>query len=187
MELIEKLKSILKDNGVDEETAKAILAELEEAEEAKPEEESPAVPLEGEPEGEAIDQGEQEPEEGDAPAVEAAPLPEGEEAPIPEPLPEGTTDVTADIASAPVPEPEPAPIPQPDPEKEQLRTDLDELKKANEGLLARVDSLEEALRSAGVIEGEKPEKVGFTNPSAPANDPDDTDFSDFLRMANRKR
>lgn len=186
MELIEKLKSILEEKGVDEETAKAILAELEEAED-KPEEESPAVPLEGEPEGEAIDQEAQEPEEGDAPAIEAEAKPEGEEAPIPEPLPEGTADITAEVAAEPIPEPEPAPIPQPDPEKEQLRTDLDELKKANEGLLARVDSLEEALRSAGVIEGEKPEKVGFTNPGAPANDPDDTDFSEFLRMANRKR
>lgn len=178
MKIIEKLKTILEEKGIDEETSKEILAELDEGEgEPKPEEESPAVPLEETPK--ATDESQEEPgaKEAEAPAIEVPPEAEAPTEPTEPALP----------IEEPAEEVPPAPIPEADPKKEQLRNDLDELKKANEGLLARVDSLEEALRRAGVIEGEKPTQVGYNKPSAPANDGEDVDLASFFAKANRKR
>ena len=169
MDLLEKLKAILAEKGIDEEIQTEILAELD----GKPEEQT---------EGEAV------PSE-----TEVQPTPEGEEG-----EPKEETEVAPPVEEPPVPVEEPAEtleeeaLPEADPLAE-LKGQLDdvngkyeEAQKTIEALLARVDSLEEALRASGVIEGEKPVSYGVDKPTAPANDPIDDGLDDFFRKANRK-
>ena len=168
MDLLEKLKAILAEKGIDEETSTEILAELD----GEPE---------GQPEGEAV------PDE-----TEVQPTPEGEEG---EPKENPEVAPPVDEPSAPV-EPEELPPEEPLPEADplaELKGQLDDVngkyeesQKTIEALLARVDSLEEALRASGVIEGEKPVTYGVDKPTAPANDPIDDGLDDFFRKANRK-
>ena len=169
--LLDKLKAILAEKGIDEEIQDEILAELD-----------------GEPEGQPV--GEAEPEEAE---VQPAPEVTEEEPKIEEEAPS--------VEEAPVPVEEPVeapieaetPLPEADPFNE-LKGQLDEVSgkyeesvKTIEALLARVESLEEALRASGVIEGEKPsEPYGVHKPTAPANDPIDDGMDDFFREANRK-
>lgn len=170
MDLLEKLKAILAEKGIDEEIQTEILAELGGEPEGQPEGE--AVPNETEvqptPEGE-----EGEPKENPevAPPVEepSAPVEQpAEELPPEEPLPEA--DPLADLKG----------------QYDDLNGKYEESQKTIEALLARVDSLEEALRASGVIEGEKPVTYGVDKPTAPANDPIDDGLDDFFRKANRK-
>ena len=168
MDLLEKLKAILAEKGIDEEIQTEILAELD----GEPE---------GQPEGEAV------PDE-----TEINPTPEGEEG---EPKKNPEVAPPVDEPSAPV-EPEELPPEEPLPEADplaDLKGQLDDVtgkyeesQKTIEALLARVDSLEEALRASGVIEGEKPVTYGVHKPTAPANDPIDDGLDDFFRKANRK-
>ena len=168
MDLLEKLKAILAEKGIDEEIQTEILAELDGEPEGQPEGE--AVPNETEinpaPEGE---EGEPKEETEVAPPVEEPSAPvEPEELPPEEPLPEA--DPLADLKG----------------QYDDLNGKYDEAQKTIEALLARVDSLEEALRASGVIEGEKPVSYGVDKPTAPANDPIDDGLDDFFRKANRK-
>ena len=151
-ELIEKLKSVLIEKGVDEGTSNEILAELDAGEAPIAEEPSPA------------------PENETEPVEEAVPI----EAPNPEEVitGDGEGEVTEAV------------IPQPTFDFEGLQSKLDESNKTIEALLARVESLEEALKNANVIEGEvKP--VGFNKADAPDKEPIDDGLGDFLRRANR--
>lgn len=170
MDLLEKLKAILAEKGIDEEIQTEILAELE----GEPE---------GQPEGEAV------PNE-----TEVQPTPEGEEG-----EPKEETEVAPPVEEPPAPVEEPAeelppeePLPEADPladlkgQYDDLNGKYEESQKTIEALLARVDSLEEALRASGVIEGEKPVTYGVHKPTAPANDPIDDGLDDFFRKANRK-
>lgn len=85
----------------------------------------------------------------------------------------------------PVEEP-PAEIPQePQFDFEGMQRDFDELRKTNEALIARVEALEEALKGAGVIEGEKAKPIGSEKTSAPAKDPLDDGLASFLTRANK--
>ena len=168
MDLLSKLKAILAEKGIDEEIQTEILAELD----GKPEEQ---------PEGEAV------PSE-----AEEQPTPEGEEG---EPKEETEEAPPVDEPPVPVEEPTeelPPELPEADPLAE-LKGQLDDMngkyeeaQKTIEALLARVDSLAEALRASGVIEGEKPEvPYGVDKPTAPSKEVDD-DIDDFFRQANRK-
>ena len=168
--LKEKLKKIFAEKGIDEGTTEEVLVELDrEEEEPKPEEQEPA-PIQEETTEEV--------------AVEDMPKPEEDEVALPEeePAPE----------AVPVPEEQPVEEPreiveQPQFDYDGLKADLDETKKTNDALLARVESLEEALRAAGVIDGEKPQKpYGVDKPSAPAKDPLDDDLDGFFAKVNRK-
>lgn len=164
--LKEKLKEIFADKGIDEETQEEVLAEVDKVEEQpKPEDES-------------------QPEVLEENAVEAEQV---EEMPKEEPevaLPE---EAPAEPVVEEIPQELPQEMPQPSFDFEGLKADLDETKKTNDALLARIESLEEALRSAGVIEGEKPQKpYGVDKPSAPGKDPLDDGLDDFFRKANRK-
>lgn len=166
-ELKEKLKSVLADNGIDEGIQDKILVELE----GEPKEEEPPVsdlpPVEEDKGTEALAQDEPLPEEGAVPPLE------GEATEVPPELP-------PEVPPTDVP-----PVPVFD--KEAYDHDMEELRKTNEALLARVDSLEEALRNAGVIEGEKKEQgFGFHKDNAPDKDPVEDGLDGFLARANRK-
>lgn len=168
-ELKEKLKSILADHGIDEGTTEQVLVELEEGKaEPKPEEQDQPIIQEENGTEEAI-QDEPQPEEGEIPPVEETlpPVPPVEEVP-PEVPP---------VEEPPVEQP---PLPDYD-------AKIEELKKTNEALLARVDSLEEALRKAGVIEGETEDEgeFGFHKDNAPAKEPIDDGLDDFFSRANK--
>lgn len=86
----------------------------------------------------------------------------------------------------PVEEP-PVEIPPQEPQFdfEGMQRDFDELRKTNEALIARVEALEEALKGAGVIEGEKAKPIGSEKTSAPAKDPLDDGLASFLTRANK--
>ena len=116
-ELKEKLKIVLQGNGIDEETALKVLAELDtQEEEPKAEEEGQSV------------------NEGQAVIDEAVAMEEPNPAPIPE--------------EPPVEEP----APQPQVDFADYENKLEEQNKTIEALLARVESLEEALKGAGTAE-----------------------------------
>ena len=166
--LAKKLAKLLVKVGLNEDKAAEIVDEVavELAEEGNPEVNDPVppegdpippLPPEEEPSGEPIPQ--EEP--GQEPAPQEVPVP-----PLP---PEGAVppEVPQEVPGQEVP-PEVPPIPQTDPtELEAVKAELEEQKKANEGLLARVDSLEKALKAAGILEG-TPESVGVEpNPTLP--------------------
>lgn len=167
--LKEKLKKIFAEKGIDEGTTEEVLVELDrEEEEPKPEEQEPA-PI-------------QEENAVEADKVEEMPKPEEGEEVLPEEAP---------AEAVPLPE-EPAEEPQeiveePQFDYEGMKAELEEYKKTVDALLARTESLEEALRAGGVIEGDKPEKgYGVDKPSAPAKDPVGDGLDEFFRQANRK-
>lgn len=169
--LKEKLKKIFAEKGIDEGTTEEVLVELDrEEEEPKPEEQDPA-PIQEETTVEADKVEEMPKEEPDEALPEEAPA---EAVPLPEEQPE--------------PKPEEAPIvEEPQIDYQELKAELDEYKKTVDALLARTESLEEALRAGGVIEGDKPEKgYGVDKPSAPAKDPVGDGLDEFFRNANRK-
>jgi len=171
-ELMEKLIAILGEKGIDEATTKEIVVELAE----KPEEGE--NPKETEPK-EAEEAKEKDPEE----KVEAKP----EEGEAPK---EETPDQSPSPAEEVPPEqPEQPQEPQIDIEAiskafEEMSAKVEEMGKANEALLNRIGSLEDALKQAGVIEGGVAE-VGYDSPKAPANDPTTDGLNDFFTRANR--
>lgn len=177
---IEKLKETLKANGIDDETIAKIIADMEK----KPEEGE--KPQEGdEPKGDEP-QGEGDPEKGeptptpedvnpeDVPSEnnEGDPqgegeLPPDEEVP-PTPNPEELPPEVPPEVVPPTPEepgPEVPPVPPFDPT--ELLGKIDEMGKSIEGLLARIGSLEDALKGAGVLEKSDDENIGFENQGLP--------------------
>ena len=135
------------------------------------------------------------------------PAPEGEEPVVPveepsaadpasvPPAEEGAPVVPPEVPVAPEGEPvSPVPV-TPGPEVppvvsleefNQVKSELEEQKKANEGLAARISSLEEALKSAGVIEGGASTEVGRETPVVPNPSAVDTTMDDVLREINHK-
>lgn len=163
-ELKEKLKLVLQGNGIDEETALKVLAELDtQEEEPKAEEEGQSAP-----EGQAVID--------EAVAMEE---PKGEE----------PNEVTPEEPTpAPIPE-EPVveePAPQPQFDFADYENKLDEQNKTIEALLARVESLEEALKGAGVLEGQT-SPVGYHKPEARDKDPIGDGLDDFFSRVNRRK
>lgn len=164
--LAKKLAKLLVKAGLDEDKVDDIVGQVEEelAEEGTqggdpvpPEGDPiPPTPTQEEPSGDPIPQEEPDQE----PEPQGDPVPPDEGAIPPEVPPQ-------EVPPQEVP-PELPPISQADPtEIEALKAELEEQKKANEGLLARVDSLEKALKAAGILEG-TPESVGVEpNPTLP--------------------
>ena len=168
--LKEKLRKIFAEKGIDEGTAEEVLVELDEGEETEPQEVDPA-PIPEEPTEEVADQDTPKPEEGE----EA--LPEEEPAPESVPLPE----------EAPVEEPQEPIVEQSNSDYETLKSELGEYKKTVDAMLARIESLEEALRAGGVIEsGNSDYAYGVDKASAPAKNPTDAGLDSLLRRINRK-
>lgn len=163
-ELKEKLKLVLQGNGIDEETALKVLAELDtQEEEPKAEEEGQSAP-----EGQAVID--------EAVAMEE---PKGEE----------PNEVTPEEPTpAPIPEEPPVeePAPQPQFDFADYENKLDEQNKTIEALLARVESLEEALKGAGVLEGQT-SPVGYHKPEARDKDPIGDGLDDFFSRVNRRK
>lgn len=82
---------------------------------------------------------------------------------------------------------EPVAAPELDPKYQELVAALEEQKKANEGLNARVKSLEDALRAAGILEGNVQPQVGFENPNLPESINGQGDIlGEVLSQINRK-
>ena len=163
-ELKEKLKLVLQGNGIDEETALKVLAELDtQEEEPKAEEEGQPAP-----EGQAVID--------EAVAMEE---PKGEEPN--EVTPEETTP-------APIPETQPVEetTPQPQVDFADYENKLEEQNKTIEALLARVESLEEALKGAGVLEGQV-SPVGYHKPEARDKEPIGDGLDDFFSRVNRRK
>lgn len=163
-ELKEKLKLVLQGNGIDEETALKVLAELDtQEEEPKAEEEG-----QSEPEGQAV--------KDEAVAME-------------EPKDEEPNEVTPEETTpAPIPETKPVEetTPQPQVDFADYENKLEEQNKTIEALLARVESLEEALKGAGVLEGQV-SPVGYHKPEARDKEPIGDGLDDFFSRVNRKK
>lgn len=68
----------------------------------------------------------------------------------------------------------------------ELEGKIEELEKANQGLLARIDALEEALEKVGVLEKEEGATVGIAESKTPYNSADDTTLDDVLDGINRR-
>lgn len=158
----EKLISLLKENGVEDEITEKIVAELkpEEAPEAEePKEELPEAPVIEEKEAPKEEEAEAKPAEEEAKAepADTEELDEGEHIELHEDHKE---------------------------EVDELKKSLDEHKAVIEGLLARVQSLEEALEKAGVLEEMKP--VGVDKALAEHRDHEEGGLEDFLGKINRR-
>lgn len=156
----EKLISLLKENGVEDEVTEKIVAELkpvdgikeEPKEELKEEvKEEKEAPKEEEAEAKPTE------EEAKAEPADTEELDEGEHIELHEDHHE---------------------------EAEELKKSLEEHKAVIEGLLARVQSLEEALEKAGVLEEEKP--VGVDKALAEHRDHEESGLQDFLGKINRR-
>ena len=168
---VEKLRAALVELGLEEDQIESALA-------AASGEEGPVDP-EGEGE-EPSTSGDIPVEEEVAPSEEPAPEGEDEEVPPQEEVPAESESVPP-VAEEPQPEvPPQEPVPEEVPPAEELppvppvpegvpladfeavKADLEEQKKANEGLASQIASLKEALVKAGVIEGKtKSERFFF--------------------------
>lgn len=177
MDLLEKLTLILSKKGVDEEIIKESLAELGEGEEPKPTEADPAE--EGKPvekkETQAEAQGE-EPE--DKPTEKDAPAPTEAPAEDVVPVEEANKAIEGAVAEA---------TEQAQAENEALKAQVDELSKTIEAVLKRCESLEEALKKAGVLDGDPKDFYGVDKATAPSRDGDESDLGSFLAEVNSRR
>ena len=128
-ELLMQLHDVLLKNGVDEETIKKTLDELD-VESEKEDVEEVALEEQTETPEEVVNEEEVTPEEVVAETEEV--LPPQEEVVAQEQMQQVNDELQARV--------------------DELGGTLDELQKANEGLLARIAALEEALTNAGVID-----------------------------------
>lgn len=194
--IAKKLKKLLAKAGLEEDKVDEVVEEVEAAlaEEDVPEEggnpeEAPLPPSEEE----AV---EEVPEEVvEEAAAEEVPPSEEEAAPGDGNIESALEELAAQEEGAvppegevpPTPDQELPPVPQVDPnEVAQLAADFGEAKKTIEGLLARIDSLEEALKASGVISNDS--KVGDETPRLTPNaNQDNADaFDDVLAVINGK-
>ena len=199
--LAKKLKKILAKAGLDEDKIDEVVEEVEEAtseevveEDGNPEEAQ--VPPTEEEGGEVPPEVVEEVVNEEQPAPQEAPL-EGE-APIEEvPPTDGSIEQALGELAAQeqgevpqevvAPTPDQAPLPPIDPTLvEELKTQLGEANKTIEGLTARIDSLEEALRSAGVISSDS--KLGDETPriTPNANQESEDAFDEIINHINGK-
>lgn len=179
--LLKAISETLGKLGLDEETVSAaaeeIVAKVGEEESPKEEEVNPPV----------------EPNEGEVPPSDesASAEPEGEVPPS-EPAPSDDVPPVEEVAD-PVPpteevvpptEPEVPPVPPFDPT--ELLGKIDELSKANEGLMARIQSLEDALKQAGIVDSSSSTAVGDETPNVPGEPSDEDVLTKQLNFLNRK-
>ena len=172
-EILSKLKDALLKNGVPEDVVEFSFNEAMSEPEAV--EEVPAEPVAEEIPPEVV---EEAPVEAEVPAEEELLPPEEEVAPeaqIEEPQPIVPPELLAQLQDQAG-------------QINELNGQIEELKKANEGLLARFESFSEALKQAGLIEGNiKPVDIGIHQPQALSNNPVDDPMDDVLARINSKR
>jgi hypothetical protein len=177
MDLLEKLTMILSKKGVDEEIIKESLAELGEGEEPKPteadpaEEEKPVEPKETQAEAQG-EEPEDKPTEKDAPAPTEAPAEDVV------PVEEANKAIEGAVQEATA---------EKEAENEELKAQVDELGKTIEAVLKRCESLEEALKKAGVLDGDPKDFYGVDKATAPSRDGDESDLGSFLAEVNSRR
>jgi len=192
--LAKKLEKLLAKAGLDEDKIDEILSEVAEAsaEEGVPNDVDP----EAVPEGEGEVQGDDVPTEElpveEVPQEEVVPQAEEEQVPPTDgSIENALNELAAQEQGGQVPPTEQAvpPVPQVDPSQiEQLVGDLGEAQKTIQGLLARIDSLEQALTQAGVISGggsQLGDEQGAITPSANHDASADV-FDDVLARLNGK-
>lgn len=188
-EIEEAVKSVEKDEVPEEESKEEVKVEVES--EPTPEE-SPVAEGEGEEEpSNEPEPVESEESEGEAPVEPEAPVVEGEVSPEPEaePVVEGVVDElpegVEEVSVGEEPQVEPA---ENQVDVQALISRLDESEKAREGLQARIDALESALKEAGVLgEGSIPSKEIGVDDGTRVNDyhDDDEQFESILNKINR--
>lgn len=195
--LLEKLRKILGKLGVEEGKIENIIDEVaNEGEEVdvanEPAPEEPTEPTE-EPMPEET--------EGEGVAEDNAPIPEPvEESPVVEepqpPVEEPSQDVNpADLipngeppVEQPMPEEPVPPVPSMEDHTQELLGQIDELQKANEGLITRIDALEKALKDSGIMTEEKGGvDVGVDNSRTPSNEEIYDPMPSVLSMINGHR
>lgn len=194
---LKRLKKELSKLGLDEEKQSKVIdivmsddADDDEAEEIVDEEVEKVEPEEdASPEGDGKSEDEvPEPVDPLAPVSEEEPV---EEPPVEDtPLPEGMEEVDPNQIGNEVPPVNPdEPVPNPTPETPTVDY---EARLAEQGELiaaqkARIDSLEQQLKAAGILtDASVTNQVGVDENSAPANDPMDDPVERVLREANRK-
>ena len=185
--LIEKLSGILAKLGLDEEAINGVIAELTAtSNEELANEENPQP--EGDPIPPAV-------EEQQVPPQDILPVPPVDETlgdlpPSDEPPVVDPTQVAEEQNVAPTEQVPPPPVIPPEllEQVAVIQSENEELKKANAGLEERLKSLEEALRSAGIIDGNNPvSQVGDPSPSAGSSDPTEDVLGSVLTQLNSKR
>lgn len=208
--LIKKLTKLLSKNGVEEEVIDKIVAELDGGKNPDEVADEGEVPGDEVPEDAPVEEGETTPEDvkGDvnesmakAPQEEAptndaeGPAPEAPTEDVPAPTPDPDEVNPADLIPAegevpPVTEGVEQPMTEgPDPLLE-YQAKIDDLNGIIEGLTARIDSLENALKTSGVMTEEGANEgtaAGLDNPRVPANNPADDPLNDILSKINRNR
>lgn len=199
---LEKLRELLSANGVDEETINKVVADLEKEDETKEDESTDTEEKTDENDGTPNDDGKSEEDEPNAesdPADEDDDLPPGtsdgangegnpaEEQPNPNEVPPADEVPPLPPEDEVPPVDEQPPVPPFDPT--ELLNQIQEQNKVIEGLTARIESLEDVLKSSGVLSGE--ESVGVDQPtvtpsnSASIDDAFDTILSDINKRAKR--
>jgi len=194
---IEKLRAALVEAGVEEGKIDEILEsvseeEVEETPEGKSEEEITSSETQEEAEEPSGEQEEKGEEEGEPSQEEGEPAPESVPEIPEEPQPELPPEEVVPVEEPPVEE-VPGEVPPVDvppqyvslEEFAEVKNELEEQKKANEGLLSRISSLEEALKKAGVIDASSDSSVGLDDPQAPGSRVVDTTMDDVLREINK--
>ena len=184
--LIQAISETLAKLGLDEDTVKAATEEILSKAEGEPSSEEGAPSDVNPPE---------EPNPGDVPpADESASAGPQEDVP-PADLPpsdtvppvDGVGDVPPEVPGDLPPEGGDVPPAVPPFDPTELLAKMDELQKANEGLIARVQSLEEALKTAGVVDESAQSQVGDDTPNVPG-EPSDTDiFNEQLKFLNGRK
>lgn len=196
--LAQTLKEVLAKEGLEEDKVDAIVNEVEGklAEEDVPEDANPEEEGATEPSEEEVAEPTQAPEEEPAAPTEGEVPPEEEVVPPGDGnIEQALNELAAQEQGATAPEEEVVPptptqeqLPPPiDPSQlEQLTHDLGEANKTIEGLVARINSLEEALKSAGVITSDS--KVGDETPRITPNASADQNdaFDDIINVINGK-
>lgn len=172
-ELLNELRAILQKNGVEEEKIEATLEELS------------GEPVKEEPVEEVVEEEHEEPVED---SVDEMPVElEDEEAVVDEVVDEPTEPVEEPVVEEPIEQPA---------IDEELKVRLDEawgeieeLKKANDGLLARISALEEALANAGVIDKtlETSNETLGRSEEAPSNEDLGNPMDNFLARVRKDK
>jgi hypothetical protein len=199
---IEKLKETLKANGIEEDKIDKIIADL--AEEDEPDQEGDEVVEENQVDGKTEEvvppapSDEVEPVEVPVEPVEGNPNEEGDvpqEGEVP-PVPpvDGELPVDEVQPTDVPPTDEVPPVPPFDPTEllgkiDELTGKLGEYEKTIEGLVKRTESLEEALKTAGVLEtSDNENNVGIDEPRIPGSSSvgADSAFTSALAKLNKK-
>lgn len=194
---LEKLKKLLSKLGLDEEKQKEVLDIVNSKDEDVEEDDAEIVEeeqVEETPAEESSPEG-----DGDAPSEEPDPVdpPEApveepivEEPPVEEksPLPDGMTEVDPNSWGDVPPEPNPEePVPTPDVPSVDYEAKLAAQEELINAQKARIDSLEEALKKAGILDDTGvTNQVGADDNQAPANDPIDNPVERVLKEINGK-